>query len=67
MVGPFLDDPKRLVLEGDWNAIFYPKIVKGGRGASGSGRCESILIDLQTEYDLVDRFRLDHSRREMWT
>ena len=43
------------------------KIDKGRWGASGSGRCVSSLIDLLTEFDLVDRFRLDHSWQEMWT
>ena len=47
-LGPFLDDPKRLVLVDDWNAILDPKIDKGGWGASGSGIYESSLIDLQT-------------------
>ena len=32
-----------------------------------SGRCESNLIDFMARHDLVDRFRLDHSGREMWT
>ena len=64
--GPFLDDSKRLVLMGDWNAILDPKLDKGGWGARGSDRCESSLIDLLAEYDLVDRFRLDHPRREPW-
>ena len=40
---PFLDDTKRLVLMGDWNAILDPKIDKVGRGASRLGRCESSL------------------------
>ena len=43
---PFLDDPKRIILVGDWNAILDPKIDKAGWGASGSDRCESSLIDL---------------------
>ena len=30
---PFLDDTKRLVLMGDWNAILDPKIDKVGRGS----------------------------------
>ena len=63
----FLDDSKRLVLMGDWNAIFGPKIDKVGRGASRSGRCESSLVDLMTHHVLVDRFHLDHTGREMWT
>ena len=32
-LAPFLDDTKRLVLMGDWNAILDPKIGKVGRGA----------------------------------
>ena len=35
--------------------------------ASRLGRCESSLVGLMTRYDLVDRFRLDHPGREMWT
>ena len=66
-LAPFLDDSKRLVLMGDWNAILDPKIDKIGRGASRSGRCESSLVDLITRHDLVDRFRLNHPGREMWT
>ena len=31
------------------------------------GRCESSLAGLMTRHDLVDRFRLDHPGREMWT
>ena len=54
-VGPFLDDLKRQVLVGDWNTILDHKIDKGGRGASGSVRCDSSLIDLLAELDLVDR------------
>ena len=65
-LGPFLDDPKRTVLVGDWNAILDPKIGKGGRGVSGSERCESSLINLMAEFSLIDRFRLDHPGREMW-
>ena len=64
---PFLDDSKRLILMGDWNAILDPKIDKFGRGASRFGRCESGLVGLMTRHDLVDRFRLDHPGREMWT
>ena len=63
---PFLDDTKRLVLMGDWNAILDPKIDKVGQGASRLGRCESSLVGLMTRHDLVDRFRLDHLGREMW-
>ena len=61
----FLDDSKRLVLIGDWNAILDPKVDKGRRGARGLGRCESSLIDFFAEFDLIDRFRLDHPEREM--
>ena len=63
----FLDDMKRLVLMGDWNAILDPKIDKVGQGASRLGRCESSLVGLMTRHDLVDRFCLDHPGREMWT
>ena len=64
---PFLDDSKRLVLMGDWNEILDPKIDKVGRGASMLGRCEGNLVGLMTRHDLVDRFRLDHPGRKMWT
>ena len=57
-------DSKRLVLMDDWNTILDPKIDKVGRGANRLGRCESSLIDL-ADHDLVNRFRLDHSGREM--
>ena len=63
----FLDDSKRLVLVGDWNAILDPKIDKGGRGARVLGMRESSLIDFLAEFDLIGRFRLDHPGREMWT
>ena len=66
-LAPFLDDSKRLVLMGDWNAILDPKIDKVGRGASRWGRCDSNLAGLMTRHDVVDRFRLDHPGREMWT
>ena len=52
---------------GDWNAILDPKIDKVGRGASRLGRCDSSLVGLINRHDLVDRFRLDHPGREMWT
>ena len=32
-LAPFLDDTKRLVLMGDWNAILDPKIDKVGAGS----------------------------------
>ena len=63
----FLDDTKRLVLMVDWNAILDPNIDKIGRGARRLGRCESNLVGLMTRHNLVDRFRLDHPGREMWT
>ena len=66
-LAPFQDDTKRLVLMGDWNAILDPKIDKVGRGASRAGRCESSLVGFVTSHGLVDRFRLDHPGREMWT
>ena len=65
--GPFLDVSKRLVLMSDWNTIFDSKLDKGGQSVCGSDRCESSLIDLLAEFDLVDRFRLDHPGQEMWT
>ena len=66
-LAPFLDDTKRLVLMGDWNAILDPKIDKVGRGARRAGRCDSSLVGFVTRHGLVDRFRLDHPGREMWT
>ena len=48
-LGSFLDASKWTVLEGDWNAIFDPKIDRAGRGASGSGRCESSLVNFLVE------------------
>ena len=52
---------------GDWNAILVPNIDRAGRGASSLARCDSGLSDFLTEFDLVDRYRLDHPGREMWT
>ena len=66
-LAPFLDDTKRLVLMGDWNVILDPKIDKVGRGARRAGRCDSSLVGFVTRHSLVDRFRLDHPGREMWT
>ena len=66
-LAPFLDDTKRLVLMGDWNAILDPKIDKVGWGASHAGRCESRLVGFVTRHGLVDRFFLDYPGREMWT
>ena len=63
----FLDDSKRLVLMGDWNAILDPKIHRVGPGACRLGRCEISLVGLMACHDLVDRFRLDHPGWEMWT
>ena len=34
-LAPFLNDPKQMVLVGDWNAILDPKIGKVGMGARG--------------------------------
>ena len=48
---PFLDDPKRKFLMGDWNAILDPKIDRAVRGARRSGRCESCLIDFMAHHD----------------
>ena len=66
-LAPFRDDTKRLVLMGDWNAILDPNIDKVGRGANILGRCERSFVGFMTRHDLVDRFRLDHPGREMWT
>ena len=66
-LAPFLDDTKRLVLMGDWNAILDPKIDKVGRGASRLGWRESSIVGLMTCQHLVNRFLLDHPGREMWT
>ena len=65
-LAPFLDDSKWLVLIGDSNAMLDPKIDSVGWGASRLGKCESSLVDFMARYDLVNRFRLDHSEREMW-
>ena len=56
----FLDNSKRLLLMGDWNAILDPKINKVGQRAS-------TLIDFIARHNLVDRFRVDNPGREMWT
>ena len=66
-LGSFLDASKQTVLVGDWNAILDPNIDRAGRGASCVARCDSALSDFLTEFELVDRFRLDHPGREMWT
>ena len=66
-LAPFVDDPIQIVFVGDWNAILDPKIDRVGSGATGSGRCESSLIDFMTCHNLVNRFRLEHPERERWT
>ena len=67
-LGSFLDASKRTVLVGDWNAILDPNIDRAGRGASRSGRCDSSMFNFLTEFDLIDRYRLDHlGGGEMWT
>ena len=66
-LAPFLDDPKRIVLMGNWNAILDPKKNKAGGKAKESRRCESSLTDFVARYDLVDRFRLDHPGMEICT
>ena len=48
-------------------AILDPNIDRAGRGASGPGRCDSSLVDFVAEFDLIDRYCLDHPGREMWT
>ena len=62
-LAPFLNDSKRLVLRGDWNAILDPKIDKIRWGTNGLGKCESSLV---ARHDLVDRSSLDHPGKEMW-
>ena len=64
-MGSFLS--KRTVLVGDWNAILDPNIDRAGLGASESATCDSSQFDFLTEFDLIDRYRLDHPGREMWT
>ena len=59
------DERKQIILVGDWNVIFDPKIDMVEWGSSGSDRCESSLIDLMAQQDLVDSFHLDHPGREM--
>ena len=66
-LSPFLDDPKRIVLVGDWNATLNPNKGKVIRGARGSGMCEISLIDFMARHNLVDWFPLDHSGMDMWT
>ena len=65
-LAPFLYNPKRIVLIGDWNAILDLKIDRVGREARGLGKCENSLIDFMARHDVVDRFRLDHPGKEMW-
>ena len=73
-LAPFLDDSKRPVLMGDWNAILDPKIDKVGWGASRVGRCEISLVGLScptfhliawTDHKLV-RVRLRPSLADYW-
>ena len=66
-LGSFLDASKRTVLVSDWNAILDLNIDRVGRGANGSGRCDSSLVKFLAEFDLIDRYRLDHTEWEMWT
>ena len=65
-LGLFLDASKWIVLVGDWNAILDPNLDRASRGASSAARCDNALSDFLTEFELVDRFRLDHPGREMW-
>ena len=58
-LAPFLNDPKWIVLMGDWNTILDPKIDRIIRGARRSGRCKSSLIDFMARHNLVNRFHLD--------
>ena len=64
---PFLGNSKRIVLEDNWNTILGPKIDKARRDASGLNWWESSLVDFMAHFDLVDRFRLGHQGRKMWT
>ena len=64
---PFLDDPKRLVLVDDRNAILDPKKDSVCGSASESGRRESSLVDLMARHDMIDWFCLYHQRKEMRT
>ena len=66
-LAPFLDDLKRLFLVGDWNVILDHKKDRVRWGARVSETCESSAIDLMARHDLVDRFRLNHLLREIWT
>ena len=50
---------------GGWNAILDPKIDRAGQSASGSAKRDSSLFDFLTEFDLIDRYRLDHLGREV--
>ena len=52
---------------GDWNAIIDPNIDRAGWGARSLAGCDSGLSDFLTEFDLIDRYRLDQPGREMWT
>ena len=66
-LGSFLDASKWTVLVGDWKAILDPKIDKAGQSASGSGRCDSSLVNFLAEFDLIDRYHLDHPGRKIKT
>ena len=66
-LAPFFDNSKRLVLMGDWNTILDSKIDRVERGAKESKRCKSNLINFMAGYNLINRFRLDHLGRKMWT
>ena len=66
-LGSFLDASKRTGIVGDWNVILDPNIDRAGRVVSGLARCDNSLFDFLTKFDLIDRYRLDHPGREMWT
>ena len=66
-LGSSLDASGRTVLVGDSNAILDPNIYRAVRCASSLARCDSGLSDFLTEFDLVERYFLDHPGREMWT
>ena len=63
----FLDNLKELVLVGHWNAFLDPKINRVRLSTRGSDKCESSLINLIAQLNLVDRFHLDYQGRELWT
>ena len=67
---PYLSDPKRTILMGDWNSILDPEIDRAGKGNGGSGwngNPDDTLINFLAEHRLVDRYRQDHPKEKVWT